>query len=214
MYGGFLGLELAEPAAVVAAPRLSAVLKPEKLGPAEGRLMRIVHVTKKYPRALGGDATVVERLRLEQIVAGHRAFVVTSRCSEIVDEPDVIQVGLIDTAERLDQVTPRRLLSLACLAVRAFRILGQVCPDVVHTHSLDMAAAVAPAARRYRVPIVHTCHDISAGNPHIASWKQSLERALFQVAKPAQVVAHSVADKERLGRAGVQAVTIPHGRPE
>lgn len=37
--------------------------------------MRILHLTKKYPRALGGDAIVVSNLEKYQVRVGHEVFV-------------------------------------------------------------------------------------------------------------------------------------------
>ena len=56
--------------------------------------MRILHVTKKYPNALGGDAIVSFNLEKQQKKLGYEAFILTTNCDEIIDKLNVIKFGL------------------------------------------------------------------------------------------------------------------------
>ena len=77
--------------------------------------MKIMHVLKKYPRALGGDAVVVANLQKQQEAAGHQTAIVTSNCDEIINGKHIYKCGLKDTPTGLDKITPKRLLSLISL---------------------------------------------------------------------------------------------------
>ncbi len=120
--------------------------------------MNILHITKKYPDALGGDAVVVDALVRDQIRAGHAVRVVTSNCPEIRNSDEVIKFGMFDHPEALDRITIRRLLTLSGLVFRAFGLIRRYRPDVIHAHSVDMGFAVSMAARFYRVPLIYTAH--------------------------------------------------------
>ena len=53
--------------------------------------MRILHVTKKYPNALGGDSIGSMNLEKQQKKLGHEVFILTTNCDEIIDKPNVIR---------------------------------------------------------------------------------------------------------------------------
>jgi glycosyltransferase involved in cell wall biosynthesis len=151
--------------------------------------MRIMHVTKKYPPALGGDAIVVDALRREQGASGHQTTVVTSRCAG-VGGPGVVPFGLSDTAQALDTIGPRRLMSIAALVARAGRILDLYKPDVVHTHTPDLGLVVALAAHRRGIPTVNTCHDVEADRAEGPLWKRTMELLLLRKARHYAIVTH------------------------
>ncbi len=165
--------------------------------------MRILHVTKKYPRALGGDAVVVSNLRKQQEAAGHTVSVVTSNCNEIKTGDGIYKVGFRDKPERLDHITWRRLLSLLSLLVRMFGIIRRERPDVIHTHSVDMAFFASFAARLYRVPLVHTFHIVTFYDKAHTWFRRSVELVLARAARPRRVTAPNRYDIEQLRAAGV-----------
>ncbi|MCX6750240.1 MAG: glycosyltransferase, partial [Candidatus Pacearchaeota archaeon] len=120
--------------------------------------MRILHVTKKYPNALGGDAIVVQNLEKQQIKNGHKVFVLTTNCDEIINKENLTKFGLKDTPSDLDKITFRRILSLIQLYFKSFKILREIKPDVVHSHSVDMGYIMSFACRRYSIPIINHFH--------------------------------------------------------
>lgn len=122
--------------------------------------MNILHLTKKYPPALGGDAIVVSNLQHQQEAAGHTVVIVTSNCKE-VSGTRIYKFGLRDTPAQLDAITIKRLVSLAMLVYRMFFIIRRERPDVIHTHSIDMAFFASFAARFFKVPMVHTFHIVT-----------------------------------------------------
>jgi hypothetical protein len=48
--------------------------------------MKILHLTKKYPEVIGGDAVVVYNLKKQQEHLGDQVFILTSNCEEIIDK--------------------------------------------------------------------------------------------------------------------------------
>ena len=109
--------------------------------------MKILHITKKYPQALAGDAVAVSNLEKQQLQRRDKVAVLTSNCDEITADKLHYKFGLRDTPAALDAITLRRLLSLAALTYKAFRVIKKEKPDVVHTHSIDMALAASFAAQ-------------------------------------------------------------------
>lgn len=144
--------------------------------------LRILHVTKRFPGAAGGDATAVARLRQEQESRGHHVDVVTSRSDGIVAGEGVHRVGLDLAPEQLDSVGVRRVLSLVLLAGWAVRALPRLRPDVLHVHSVDMGAALAPAALLHGVPRMITLHGTSIGDDRFSRRRRVAETALVRVA--------------------------------
>jgi len=120
--------------------------------------MKILHVTKKYPDALGGDAIVVQNLEKQQIKNGHKVFILTTNCDEIINKKTVTKFGLKDTPSNLDKITFRRILSLIQLYFKSFKILREIKPDVVHSHSVDIGFVMSFACRKYKIPIINHFH--------------------------------------------------------
>jgi len=174
--------------------------------------MKILHVCKKYPRALGGDAVVVSHLQKQQQEAGHQVVVVTSNCDEILDAPNVYKFGLKDTPANLDAITVKRLLSLVALFFRIFGILRAERPDVIHTHSIDMAFIVSLAARYYGIPMVHTFHIVTFYDPHHSALRRKTELWLAKKARLCAATAPNTYDVEKLRAAGLeQTKLLPNG---
>lgn len=144
--------------------------------------MRILHVTKRWPDARGGDAVVARNLVRRQREAGHRVTVLTSNCPSIRHGADVLPFGLpIDDAD-LDRVNFRRLVSLVGLVLRSVVLLRRLRPDVVHVHAVDLGLAVSVAARFLRIPMVLTLHGTALGSPFLSSRKQRVEGRLIRSA--------------------------------
>lgn len=120
--------------------------------------MKILHVTKKYPNALGGDAIVVQNLEKQQTKNGHKVFILTTNCDEIINKKNLIKFGLKDTPSNLDKIGFKRILSLIQLYFKSFKILREIKPDVVHSHSVDMGYVMSKACRRYNIPIINHFH--------------------------------------------------------
>lgn len=174
--------------------------------------MKILHVSKKYPQALGGDAVVVSHLREQQRAAGHEVVVVTSNCKEISDAPYVYKFGLQDTPAKLDTITPRRIFSLVMLFFQIFGILRKERPDAIHTHSVDIAFVVSTAAHFYHIPIVHTFHIVTFYDAHHSLLRRKTELWLAKRARPHATTAPNSYDVAKLRRAGLeQTVLLPNG---
>lgn len=174
--------------------------------------MKILHVCKKFPGAIGGDAVVVSNLRSQQQAAGHTVAVVTSNCDEIPNAPRIYKFGFKDTPANLDMITPKRLISLAALFFKIFIVLRKERPDVIHTHSVDMAFIVSAAARFYRIPIVHTFHIVTFYDSEQPTFRRKVELWLARKAKPRVATVPNNYDVKKLRHAGMdQTVLLPNG---
>ncbi len=170
--------------------------------------MKILHLTKKYPGAIGGDAVVVSNLRKQQIAAGHQVVIVTSNCKEIRPARHLYKFGLRDTPQGLDIISARRLFSLCVLFFRMFVILRKERPDIIHTHSVDMAFICSFAARWYHIPIVHTFHIVTFSDDSQPVIRKGTELWLAKHAKPHRVTAPNKHDVEKLQNAGLPQATL------
>lgn len=174
--------------------------------------MRILHLSKKYLDALGGDTVVVANLQAQQEAAGHQVAILTSNCAEIRDGPRIYKFGLKDTPSALDQITWRRLLSLVALFFKSFWVIWRERPDVIHTHSIDMAFVISPVARLFRVPLVHTFHIVTFYDKNQSKLRRVSELWLARHAHPQVITAPNAYDVRRLNEAGLkQAVVLPNG---
>lgn len=174
--------------------------------------MKILHITKKYPDALGGDAVVVANLRAGQELAGHRVSILTSNCPEIVSGPGIYRCGMSSTAPELDTITPKRLLSLLVLFFRSFGVIKKEQPDVIHTHSIDMAFCITLAARLFKVPVIHTFHIVTFYDQHQSLLRRKVELWLARRVKTRFITAPNAFDVKKLRNAGfLDTRLLPNG---
>lgn len=166
--------------------------------------MKILHITKKYTKALGGDAVVVSNLEKLQLALGREVVVLTSNCDEIISDERHYKFGLLDTSAALDDISLRRLVSLGALFFKTFSVIRKERPDVVHTHSIDMAFIASFAARWFKIPIVHTFHILTFPDPHQNTLRRNSELFLLKGAGPRLVTSPNEADVIHLKRAGVE----------
>jgi phosphatidyl-myo-inositol alpha-mannosyltransferase len=170
--------------------------------------VKILHITKKYKNALGGDAVVVSNLEEQQLIHGHKVAVLTSNCVEIMHDDRHYKFGLLDTPSALDNISLRRLVSLGALFFKAFDVMRKERPDVVHTHSIDMAFAVSPAARLFNIPIVHTFHILAFPDPRQNIIRRKSELLLLKGAEPCIITAPNETDVNHLKQAGIKNVEL------
>ena len=174
--------------------------------------MRILHLTKKYPDAFGGDAVIVSNLEREQTKLGHKIFILTPNCPEIREQENVFKFGLRDKAPNLDRLTVRRFLSLFILFFSGFKYLGRLKPDVIHTHSADLGFFIAISAKLYHIPVVNTCHGVSFLDKQYSFIKRFAERFFLKHAGFKRII---VVEKNILiffDDAGIKnGVYIPNG---
>ena len=137
--------------------------------------MKILHLTKKYPDALGGDAVVVYNLEREQIKVAHEVFILTSNCPEIKEKENIFKFGLKDKAPNLDRITIRRVISLIILFFWGFKYLSRLKPEVIHSHSADLGFFISLSARLYHIPLVNTCHGVTFPDKQYSFIKRFVE---------------------------------------
>jgi glycosyltransferase involved in cell wall biosynthesis len=174
--------------------------------------MKILHVSKKYPDAVGGDAFVVANLEKQQILIGNEVSILTSNCKEIKNRKNVYKFGLLDSSSSLDAITARRILSLVMLFFIAFGFLRKHKPDIIHTHSIDMAFFISFAARFYKIPIFHTFHVITFNDPQQYFVRRLTELFFLKGANPKKIFVLDpkiISDLNKQGFKNVQF--IPNG---
>jgi len=138
--------------------------------------MRILHVTKKYPNALGGDAIGSFNLEKQQMKLGHEVFILTTNCDEIIDKPNVIKFGLKDLTQNWDIITSKRLFSLSILFFLSFSLIKKIRPDVVHSHSADLGFTLSFVCKLYKIPIIVQCRGVSFPYKQIPLAKRIMEK--------------------------------------
>jgi glycosyltransferase involved in cell wall biosynthesis len=174
--------------------------------------MRILHLTKKYPDALGGDAVVVANLEAQQARQGMEVFVLTHHCPEVVKKGNVETFGLCLPAYQLDTITVKRLLSLLSLPVSGYRYLKACRPDIIHSHSPDLGFAIALPARVLGIPMVNTCHCVPFLDRNLPLLKRSAALFLLKCSGFARIITvdhHSVEEFRQRGIPDVEY--IPNG---
>ena len=173
--------------------------------------MKVLHVVKKYPGALGGDAVVVSQLKKQEEAAGHEVRVLTSRCRELLPAAGVYTFGLQDTSSALDAITIRRLISLLMLGWKAFLVLLKERPQVIHTHSVDMAFVVSFAAKSLGIPIVHTFHIVTFYDAEQSKLRRLSELLLVRLSGAKVITAPNSHDVQMLNKRGLPAQLLPNG---
>jgi glycosyltransferase involved in cell wall biosynthesis len=126
--------------------------------------MRILHVTKKYPNALGGDAIVVSSLEKEQTKQGHIVYIATTNCPEIIEKESLYKFGLKDKAKNLDKISFKRVFSLIILTYQGLLYIKKIKPDVIHSHSSDIGFIISIPAKAYHIPVINTAHIVTFTN--------------------------------------------------
>ena len=127
--------------------------------------MRILHVSKKYPNALGGDATGVSNLEREQKKLGHDVFVLTTKSEGIIDKENIIKFGLKSKYQDWDNLSLKRFISTWILIFTAKKIIKKIKPDVVHSHSAELGYILSKACKKQGIPIINQCRGVSFPYP-------------------------------------------------
>ncbi len=180
-------------------------------------LVRILHAAKKYPPLIGGDATVVAALRRAQERDGHEVSVLTYRPPAVPGGlPDeerarVHRVGPSQSGASLDRITLRRILGMTAMRRWARTAFPSLRPDVIHAHAVDVAYAVAPAARASGIPLVLTCHGVWFPQRGERSFGGRLEPYLIRHVRAAALTAVDAASVAALRGAGFDARLVPNG---
>ncbi len=169
--------------------------------------MNILHLTKRYPNAIGGDAIVVSNLARYQKADGHRVFVLTSNCADIDNREGVKKFGLPINNIAIDVISIGRIITLLGLVFYSFWYLRRIRPNVIHSHTMDFGFAVSLAARVYRIPIINTCHSVSFTSMRYSTFKRNLEIWLLRHAHYHAITTVDSSTIEPLHQAGLKNIT-------
>jgi glycosyltransferase involved in cell wall biosynthesis len=174
--------------------------------------MKILHLTKKYPNALGGDSIVVSNLEYQQKQEGHDVFIITSNCSEIVSKENIFKFGLAETVPNLDKITFRRIISLFMLLFVSFRYLSKFKPDIIHSHSSDLGFFISITARLYGIPVVNTCHGVSFYDDQYSFFKRFMEKFFLRYGNFKRIITVDKSSVKQFKEHGINNVIyIPNG---
>ena len=120
--------------------------------------MRILHIAKKYPPALGGDAKYVANLERQQVWDGHEVFILTPDLQEIPDKGNIYKFGVKDPSQEWDKITIRRLFSLVLFIFYLPRCYAKLRPEIIHVHSAELGFFASLIGKLFGIPAIITCH--------------------------------------------------------
>lgn len=173
--------------------------------------MKILHATKKYPNAYGGDAFVVSNIEKIQSKE-NEVFILTSNCNEIKNKKNIFKFGLNDTSKNLDKITIKRMISLMILFISSFSLIKKIKPDVVHYHSPDIGFILSFASRIYRIPMILTCHGVSFPYKRFNKIKKYLELFCLKYSGFEQIITVDYSTINAFKNNGIDNVIyIPNG---
>ena len=144
--------------------------------------MKILHITKKYPPLIGGDAMVVQSLETEQKKQGHDVFILTSKTIKAQKSTNVYNFGIVETIFNLDNITAKRIFSLILLFFQSFFLLKKIKPAIIHSHSPDLGFVCSFAAKLFGIPIINTCHGVTFADKRYSSVKRMIEKFFLKYA--------------------------------
>lgn len=174
--------------------------------------MRILHVTKKYPPLIGGDAIVVQSLEAEQKKLGHDVFILTSKTVRDEKLPNVYSFGIGEGAYTLDKITVKRIISLLLLFFQCFFFLRRIKPTIIHTHSPDLGFVCSLVARLHGIPVVHTCHGVTFADKRYSRLKRATEKFFLKHGAFSAIVTVDKTSLQAFHDAGIERVIyIPNG---
>ncbi len=175
-------------------------------------IMKILHVTKKYPPLIGGDAIVVQSLETEQKKLDHDVSVLTSKTDKTTKSTTVSNFGILEKIYNLDKITTKRLFSLLLLFFQSFFLLRRIRPDIIHTHSPDLGFVCSFAARLFGIPIVNTCHGVTFADKRFSSLKRMIEKFFLKYAFFSAIIVVDKATLPAFHNAHIKPVIyIPNG---
>lgn len=174
--------------------------------------MYILHVTKKLPPIVGGDATAVSSLARVQTRRGFVVDILTYRAPGVEETERVHPVGPQQSPQQLDRIGLRRIRAMTAMRRWADEHLGELQPDVIHAHAVDVGLPVSRAARPRGIPVILTCHGVwfsGRSRIHPLGW---LERSLIRGGRYAAITSVDRVSVDALRRAGFSSVElIPNG---
>ncbi len=172
------------------------------------RRMRVLHVVKKFPPLVGGDATAVAALAEAQRRAGDQVEVATYNAPGV---DGAHRIGPAQSGGDLDRITFRRLRGMAAFRRWAKDGLARLRPDVVHAHAVDVGYAIASLAREQGLPTVLTCHGVWFPDRGRWSMRGRLEISLIRTGRYRTVTAVDAASVAALRSIGVESRLVPNG---
>ncbi len=174
--------------------------------------MKILHVTKKYPPLIGGDASVVQSLEREQVKQGHSVFILTNKTLNTAQSSNVYTFGIQEDVYNLDKITAKRILSLGLLFLTSFSFLKKIKPAIIHTHSSDIGFILSFVAKIYKIPIINTCHGVTFTDKQYSYVKRVIEKFLLKYALFSSIITVDKTSPPAFKKARINPVTyIPNG---
>lgn len=174
--------------------------------------MRILHVTKKYPHAIGGDAGYVANLENQQRKNGHQVFILTANCKEIIDGENIYRFGLRDISKNWDKITIKRLFSLVVFFISFPFLWKKIKPDIVHVHAVDLGFLASWWGRIFCFPVIITCHSIIFPYKEEGWVKRIMDFLLLKFSRYEKIISVDRQSLRFLGKAGFRKyIYLPVG---
>jgi len=175
-------------------------------------VVRVLHVSKKLPPLIGGDATAVAALGQAQRRRGHHVEFLAYRGRGIVEREDTHLAGPSLASDQLDRIGFRRYRAMRAIRRWARANLPKVRPDLVHAHSVDVGAPVAQIAHELNVPVVLSCHGVWFPNRSRWSPAARLEQSLIRRGHYESITSVDRSSVRALQEAGFRdAILVPNG---
>jgi len=171
--------------------------------------MKILHITKKYPNALGGDAVYVLNLENEQRKNSHDVFILTSNCKEIISKTGLYKFGLKDTAQNWDRIRFKRIISTLFFLFYLPFIIHKIKPDIIHVHSVELGCFASWWAKLFRIPTIFTYHAVLFPYKDINFIKRLFDFLFFSLGIFDKIIAVDVNSLSHFGNYYLRAVFIP-----
>ena len=175
-------------------------------------VMRVLHVSKKLPPVVGGDATAVAALGRAQRRRGHQVEFLAYRGPGIVEEEGTYLAGPPLSADELDRMSFRRYRAMRALGRWARANLERLRPDLVHAHAADVGTPLSQVAHELHLPVVLTCHGVWF--PTRSRWSPAglIERSLIRRGRYASITTVDRFSVRALKDLGFRdAILVPNG---
>ncbi len=174
--------------------------------------MRILHVTKKYPAALGGDSFYVSALEEQSRAKGNDVRILACNTDEIAKKSNVTVFGIREPSRSLDRIGAKRLASLLHFLLLFPLVLIRAKPDIVHFHAVELGLFGSWFCLLFRIPHYLTLHCIQFPYRDQPLSKRVIEYVCLQLSFYSRIISVDAASIGTCRRHNIRNVVyIPTG---
>lgn len=177
------------------------------------RLRQLWVMTNEYhPNIIGGLGIVATQLAGTLARSGMKVTVIcTSRHNRYTSTFSGTGMHIIRLPQSPRYFRKTKGMYRANAVIEAARVARASLPDLIHVHSTEFAEAAVEAGKRYRVPLVYTCHSLSSTGIHSREGKRQglIIRNARHVTVPSRWQSTEI--KKWYPKARRKVVVIPNG---